>query len=102
MNNITKYSLIIAGFFIASFGLFWFLDSPTPQTVTQQSSPSTSKEACSRTLSEVSGDYYPATLETPAEYPEVEITAIYYKEVDVLELLEFDLERIYELVNEKL
>ena len=51
---------------------------------------------------EVSGDYYPATLETPAEYPEVEITAIYYKEVDVLELLEFDLERIYELVNEKL
>ena len=28
---------------------------------------------------EVSGDYYPTTLETPAEYPEVEITAIYYK-----------------------
>jgi len=50
---------------------------------------------------EVSGDYYPATLETPAEYPEVEITAIYYKDVDVLELLEFDLERIYELVYEK-
>lgn len=49
---------------------------------------------------EVSGDYYPATLETPAEYPEVEITAIYYKDVDVLDLLEFDLERIYELVNE--
>lgn len=50
---------------------------------------------------EVSGDYYPATLETPAEYPEVEITAIYYKDVDVLDLLEFDLERIYELVYEK-
>ena len=50
---------------------------------------------------EVSGDYYPATLETPAEYPEVEITAIYYKDVDVLDLLEFDLERIYELVCEK-
>ena len=51
---------------------------------------------------EVSGDYYPATLETPAEYPEVEITAIYYKEVDVLDLLEFDLEYIYELVYDKI
>lgn len=51
---------------------------------------------------EVSGDYYPATLETPAEYPEVEITAIYYKDVDVLDLLEFDLECIYGLVYEKL
>ena len=50
----------------------------------------------------VSGDYYPATLETPAEYPEVEITAIYYKEVDVLDLLEFDLEHIYELVYDKI
>lgn len=50
---------------------------------------------------EVSGAYYPATLETPAEYPEVDITAIYYKDVDVLDLLEFDLERIYELVYEK-
>ena len=49
---------------------------------------------------EVSGDYYPATRYQPAEYPEVEITAIYYKDVDVLDLLEFDLECIYELINE--
>ena len=48
------------------------------------------------------GDFYPETYETPAEYPEAEITDIQYKDVSVFSLLEFDLDYIYELLENKL
>ena len=50
---------------------------------------------------EVSGKYYPATREQPEEFPEIEIIAIWYNGIDVLELLEFDIDYINELLNEQ-
>ena len=49
----------------------------------------------------VSGGYYPATLETPAEEPEIEITEILAGDVDVYELFsDNQLEEIYQLLEE--
>jgi hypothetical protein len=49
----------------------------------------------------VSGVYYPATLETPEEYPEVEITEILAGDVDIMPLLLEEQENeIYELLYE--
>lgn len=45
----------------------------------------------------VDGKYYPATLETPEEHPEIEIIKItaYDSDVDLTELLEHHIEDIY-------
>jgi hypothetical protein len=49
------------------------------------------------------GKYIPATWSDPAEYPDVEIFAVFYKGVDILPILSYeDQDEIYELLNEHL
>jgi hypothetical protein len=36
------------------------------------------------------GAYIPATYENPEEYPDVIITQVYYKEIDILPLLNYE------------
>jgi hypothetical protein len=49
------------------------------------------------------GKYIPPTRENPAEYPDIDITKIIYKEVDIGPILsDTDLELIYEILIEKL
>lgn len=45
------------------------------------------------------GKYIPAMYDTPAEYPDVLIEAVYYKEVNILPILSYgDQEEINELL----
>lgn len=45
------------------------------------------------------GKYYPATRDTPAEYPDINITSIEYKGVDIQPILsDSDIDWIYELI----
>lgn len=50
---------------------------------------------------DVIGDYRMATYENPAEYPDIIITAINYKDVDIMPILsEEEIDLIYEEVFE--
>lgn len=49
------------------------------------------------------GKYIAPTKENPAEYPDVNITEIYYKGVDIMEILgEVDIDLIYELLIDEI
>ena len=50
---------------------------------------------------DVIGDYIPATYDSPAENPDIVITAINYKDVDIMPILnEEEIDLIYEEVFE--
>lgn len=52
---------------------------------------------------DVYGHYSPATLEYPAEYPDVIINAVYYKGVDIYNILtESDIDDITNEIAEQL
>jgi hypothetical protein len=45
------------------------------------------------------GKYYPATRDSPAEYPDLHITSIEYKGVDIQPILsDRDIDLVYELL----
>jgi len=52
---------------------------------------------------DIYGKYVPSTWCDPAEYPDVEISAVFFKGVDILPILSYeDQDEIYELLNEHL
>jgi len=52
---------------------------------------------------ETYGEYMPPTRENPAEYPDVYITEVMYKGVDIMPILgDADIDWIYELLIDKL
>jgi hypothetical protein len=49
------------------------------------------------------GQYIAPTRENPAEYPDVNITEVIYKDVDIMPILgDVDIDSIYELLIDKL
>jgi hypothetical protein len=49
------------------------------------------------------GQYIAPTRENPAEYPDVHITEVVYKDVDIMPILgEVDMDSIYELLIDKI
>lgn len=52
---------------------------------------------------ETYGQYFHATRETPEEYPDIYITEVLYKDVDIQPILtDDDMEEVYELLLENL
>ena len=52
---------------------------------------------------ETYGEYMPPTRENPAEYPDVYITEVLYKDIDIMPILgDADIDWIYELLLEEI